>query len=81
LDAEKEKKAPAVNDFSGTMDTVVTSMTSTEGQLQELEKQALQLHRIAEEEAQATAAQDAAAQKQAEHAAKAAHAQPVQASA
>ena len=35
------------------MDTVVTSMTSTEGQLKELEKQALQLQRIAEEEAQA----------------------------
>ena len=33
------------------MDTVVTSMTSTEGQLKELEKQALQLQRIAEEEA------------------------------
>ena len=37
------------------MDTVVTSMTSTEGQLKELEKQALQLQRIAEEEAQAKA--------------------------
>lgn len=44
------------------MDTVVTSMTSTEGQLKELEKQALQLQRIAEEEAQAKAAQEAAAQ-------------------
>ena len=44
------------------MDTVVTSMTSTEGQLKELEKQALQLQRIAEEEAQAKVAQEAAAQ-------------------
>ncbi len=52
------------------MDTVVTTMTSTEGQLKELEKQALQLQRIAEEEAQAKAAQEAAAQKQAEQAAK-----------
>ncbi|MEK9549769.1 NlpC/P60 family protein [Bacillus cereus] len=81
LDAEKEKKATAVNDLSGKMDTVVTSMTSTEGQLKELEKQALQLQRIAEEEAQAKAAQEAAAQKQAEQAAKAAQAQPAQASA
>ena len=44
------------------MDTVVTSMTSTEGQLKELEKQALQLQRIAEEEAQAKAHKKAAAQ-------------------
>ncbi|MEY6550775.1 NlpC/P60 family protein [Bacillus cereus] len=79
LDAEKEKKATAVNDLSGKMDIVVTSMTSTEGQLKELEKQALQLQRIAEEEAQAKAAQEAAAQKQAEQAAKAAQAQPAQA--
>ncbi|WP_253265850.1 coiled-coil domain-containing protein, partial [Bacillus thuringiensis] len=70
LDAEKEKKATAVNDLSGKMDTVVTSMTSTEGQLKELEKQALQLQRIAEEEAQAKAAKEAA---------KAAQAQPAQA--
>ncbi|MGG0455097.1 NlpC/P60 family protein [Bacillus mycoides] len=75
LDVEKEKKATAVNDLSGKMDTVVTSMTSTEGQLKELEKQALQLQRIAEEEAQAKAAQEAAAQKQAEQAAKEAQAQ------
>lgn len=34
------------------MDTVVTSMTSTESQLKDLEKQALQLQRIAEQEAQ-----------------------------
>ena len=51
----KKRKATAVNDLSGKMDTVVTSMTSTEGQLKELEKQALQLQRIAEEEAQAKA--------------------------
>ena len=51
----KREKATAVNDLSGKMDTVVTSMTSTEGQLKELEKQALQLQRIAEEEAQAKA--------------------------
>ncbi|HHT7236015.1 MULTISPECIES: NlpC/P60 family protein [Bacillus] len=79
LDVEKEKKATAVNDLSGKMDTVVTSMTSTEGQLKDLEKQALQLQRIAEEEAQAKAAQEAAAQKQAEQAAKEAQAQPTQA--
>ena len=58
----KREKATAVNDLSGKMDTVVTSMTSTEGQLKELEKQALQLQRIAEEEAQAKVAQEAAAQ-------------------
>ncbi|PGO98985.1 N-acetylmuramoyl-L-alanine amidase [Bacillus cereus] len=75
LDVEKEKKATAVNDLSGKMDTVVTSMTSTEGQLKDLEKQALQLQRIAEEEAQAKAAQEAAAQKQAEQAAKEVQAQ------
>lgn len=75
LDVEKEKKATAVNDLSGKMDTVVTTMTSTESQLQDLEKQALQLQRIAEEEAQAKAAQEAAAQKQAEQAAKEAQAQ------
>ncbi len=63
LTLKKRKKATAVNDLSGKMDTVVTSMTSTEGQLKELEKQALQLQRIAEEEAQAKAAQEAAAQK------------------
>ncbi|MEK0223678.1 NlpC/P60 family protein [Bacillus proteolyticus] len=76
LDVEKEKKATAVNDLSGKMDTVVTTMTSTESQLKDLEKQALQLQRIAEEEAQAKAAQEAAAQKQAEQAAKEAPAQP-----
>ncbi|MBW3491756.1 NlpC/P60 family protein [Bacillus sp. FDAARGOS_1420] len=75
LDVEKEKKATAVNDLSGKMDTVVTTMTSTEGQLKDLEKQALQLQRIAEEEAQAKAAQEVAAQKQAEQAAKEAQAQ------
>ncbi|MFD6506377.1 NlpC/P60 family protein [Bacillus sp. NPDC060175] len=75
LDVEKEKKATAVNDLSGKMDTVVTTMTSTEGQLKDLEKQALQLQRIAEEEAQAKAAQEAAAQKQAEQAAKEVQAQ------
>jgi len=76
LDAEKAKKATAVNDLSSKMDTVVTSMTSTEDQLKDLEKQALQLQRIAEQEAQEKAAQEAAAQKQAEQAAKAAQAQP-----
>ncbi|WP_142348494.1 C40 family peptidase [Bacillus toyonensis] len=70
LDAEKAKKETAVNDLSGKMDTVVTSMTSTEDQLKELEKQALQLQRMAEQEAQAKAAQEAAAQKEAEQAAK-----------
>lgn len=69
LDAEKEKKATAVNDLSGKMDTVVTTMTSTESQLKELEQQALKLQQIAEKEAQEKAAQEAAAQKQAEQAA------------
>ncbi len=76
LDVEKEKKATAVNDLSGKMDTVVTTMTSTEGQLKELEQQALKLQQIAEKEAQAKAAQEAAAQKQAQEAAKEAQAQP-----
>ncbi|MBK5432839.1 NlpC/P60 family protein [Bacillus sp. TH25] len=75
LDVEKEKKATAVNDLSGKMDTVVTTMTSTEGQLKELEQQALKLQQIAEKEAQAKAAQEAAAQKQAQEAAKEAQAQ------
>ncbi|MED1627648.1 UNVERIFIED_CONTAM: N-acetylmuramoyl-L-alanine amidase [Bacillus mycoides] len=75
LDFEKEKKATAVNDLSGKMDTVVTTMTSTEGQLKELEQQALKLQQIAEKEAQEKAAQEAAAQKQAEQAAKEAQAQ------
>lgn len=79
LDAEKAKKATAVNDLSGKMDTVVTSMTSTESQLKDLEKQALQLQRIAEQEAQEKAAQEAAAQKQAEQAAKDAQAPAEQA--
>ncbi|PEW80653.1 N-acetylmuramoyl-L-alanine amidase [Bacillus cereus] len=79
LDAEKAKKSTAVNDLSGKMDTVVTSMTSTESQLKDLEKQALQLQRIAEQEAQEKAAQEAAAQNQAEQAAKDAQAQPAQA--
>ncbi|MGE0993788.1 NlpC/P60 family protein, partial [Bacillus sp. GMa5/2] len=78
LDAEKEKKATAVNDLSGKMDTVVTTMTSTESQLKELEQQALKLQQIAEKEAQEKAAQEAAAQKQAEQAAKDAQAQPAQ---
>ncbi|QIW18563.1 C40 family peptidase [Bacillus thuringiensis serovar andalousiensis] len=78
LDAEKAKKSTAVNDLSGKMDTVVTSMTSTESQLKDLEKQALQLQRIAEQEAQEKAAQEAAAQKQAEQAAKDAQAPTAQ---
>ncbi|MGE7882793.1 NlpC/P60 family protein [Bacillus sp. NPDC094077] len=65
LDAEKEKKATAVNDLSGKMDTVVTTMTSTESQLKDLEKQALQLQRIAEEEAQAKAKAEQEAQAKA----------------
>lgn len=81
LDAEKAKKATAVNDLSGKMDTVVTSMTSTEDQLKELEQQALKLQQIAEKEAQEKAAQEVAAQKQAEQAAQQAQAatQPAQA--
>lgn len=80
LDAEKAKKETAVNDLSGKMDTVVTTMTSTESQLKELEQQALRLQQIAEKEAQEKAAQEAAAQKQAEQA-QAATAQPEQAQA
>ncbi|KAB2441737.1 C40 family peptidase [Bacillus luti] len=81
LDAEKAKKETAVNDLSGKMETVVTTMTSTESQLKELEQQALKLQQIAEKEAQEKAAQEAAAQKQAEQAAQHAQApaQPVQA--
>ncbi|EJR22273.1 hypothetical protein II9_00380 [Bacillus cereus MSX-D12] len=75
LDVEKAKKAAAVNDLSGKMDTVVTSMTSTEEQLKELEQQALKLQQIAEKEAQEKAAQEVAAQKQAEQAAQQAQAQ------
>ncbi|OTW84366.1 N-acetylmuramoyl-L-alanine amidase [Bacillus thuringiensis serovar cameroun] len=78
LDAEKAKKETAVNDLSGKMDTVVTTMTSTESQLKELEQQALKLQQIAEKEAQEKAAQEAAAQKQAEQAAQPAQAQPAQ---
>ncbi|MBC6975189.1 C40 family peptidase [Bacillus sp. Xin] len=80
LDAEKAKKQEAVTDLSGKMDTVVNNMTSTEGQLKELELQALQLQRIAEQEAQEKAAQEAAAKKQAEEAQKqqAAQAAPAQ---
>ncbi|MDH4424046.1 MULTISPECIES: NlpC/P60 family protein [Bacillus] len=77
LDAEKAKKETAVNDLSGKMETVVTTMTSTESQLKELEQQALKLQQIAEKEAQEKAAQEAAAQKQAEQAAQSA--QPAQA--
>ncbi|KAA0764152.1 NlpC/P60 family protein [Bacillus sp. SH5-2] len=81
LDAEKAKKETAVNDLSGKMETVVTTMTSTESQLKELEQQALKLQQIAEKEAQEKAAQEAAAQKQAEQAAQQAQApaQPAQA--
>lgn len=79
LDVEKAKKAAAVNDLSGKMDTVVTSMTSTEDQLKELEQQALKLQQIAEKEAQEKAAQEVAAQKQAEQAAQQAQAQQAQA--
>ena len=60
------------------MDTVVTSMTSTEGQLKELEKQALQLQRIAEEEAQAKAHKKLPL-KTSRASAKSAQAQPAQA--
>ncbi|MGG0253311.1 NlpC/P60 family protein [Bacillus toyonensis] len=75
LDAEKAKKETAVNDLSGKMETVVTTMTSTESQLKELEQQALKLQQIAEKEAQEKAAQEAAAQKQAEQAAQPAQTQ------
>ena len=48
----KSEKETAVNDLSGKMETVVTTMTSTESQLKELEQQALKLQQIAEKEAQ-----------------------------
>lgn len=68
LDTEKAKKQEAVNDLSGKMDTVVNNMTSTEDQLKDLEKQALQLQRMDEEEAKEKAAQEEAAKQQAEKA-------------
>ncbi len=49
---KKQKKQEAVNELSAKMDTVVKNMTSTEGQLKELEKQALYLQQLAEKEEQ-----------------------------
>lgn len=65
LDAEKAKKQEAINEMNGKMETVVSNMSSTEGQLKELEKQALYLQQLAEKEAQEQAAQEVAAQQQA----------------
>ncbi|MEH6888985.1 NlpC/P60 family protein [Bacillus sp. JJ864] len=52
LDAEKAKKKAAVDELSAKMQTVVSGMTSTEGQLKDLEKQALYLQSLAEKAAQ-----------------------------
>ncbi|MGF9964094.1 NlpC/P60 family protein [Bacillus rhizoplanae] len=54
LDAEKAKKQAAIDDLSAKMQTVVNGMTSTEGQLKDLEKQALYLQSLAEQEAKQT---------------------------
>ncbi|PEA52761.1 N-acetylmuramoyl-L-alanine amidase [Bacillus pseudomycoides] len=52
LDAEKAKKQTAVDELSAKMQTVVNGMSSTEGQLKDLEKQALYLQSLAEKAAQ-----------------------------
>ncbi|WP_429753112.1 MULTISPECIES: NlpC/P60 family protein [unclassified Bacillus (in: firmicutes)] len=51
LDAEKAKKQAAVDELSAKMQTVVNGMTSTQDQLKDLEKQALYLQSLAEQEA------------------------------
>ena len=61
LDAEKAKKQTAVDELSAKMQTVVNGMQSTEGQLKDLEKQALYLQSLAEKAAQP--AQQPAAQQ------------------
>ena len=53
LDAQKAQQQAAANDLSAKMQTVVNSMTSTESQLKELEKQALVLQRLSEQQAAA----------------------------
>ncbi|MFI8707051.1 NlpC/P60 family protein [Bacillus sp. NPDC077411] len=52
LDTEKAKKQAAIDELSAKMQTVVNGMTSTEGQLKDLEKQALYLQSLAEKAAQ-----------------------------
>ncbi|HDX9580667.1 TPA: C40 family peptidase [Bacillus pseudomycoides] len=52
LDAEKAKKQSAVDELNAKMQTVVNGMQSTEGQLKDLEKQALYLQSLAEQAAQ-----------------------------
>ncbi|WP_429707049.1 NlpC/P60 family protein [Bacillus rhizoplanae] len=60
LDAEKAKKQAAIDDLSAKMQTVVNGMSSTEAQLKDLEKQALYLQSLAEQqEKQAQQAQPA----------------------
>ncbi|WP_440602927.1 C40 family peptidase [Bacillus sp. GB_SG_008] len=60
LDAEKAKKQAAIDDLSAKMQTVVNGMSSTESQLKDLEKQALYLQSLAEQqEKQAQQAQPA----------------------
>ena len=64
LDAQKAQQQTAANDLSAKMQTVVSSMTSTESQLKDLEKQALVLQRLSEEQAAAAAPAPAQAQAQ-----------------
>ncbi|WP_371932382.1 NlpC/P60 family protein [Bacillus sp. WLY-B-L8] len=52
LDVEKAKKQAAVDELSAKMQTVVNGMSSTEGQLKDLEKQALYLQSLAEKPVQ-----------------------------
>uniref|UniRef100_UPI0033400CB8 C40 family peptidase n=1 Tax=Bacillus cytotoxicus TaxID=580165 RepID=UPI0033400CB8 len=59
LDAEKAKKQSAVDELSAKMQTVVNGMQSTEGQLKDLEKQALYLQSLAEKAAAQPAQQPA----------------------
>ncbi|CAG9612185.1 Peptidoglycan DL-endopeptidase CwlO [Bacillus rhizoplanae] len=66
LDAQKAQQQTAANDLSAKMQTVVSSMTSTEGQLKDLEQQALVLQRISEQQAAAAAPAQAPAPAQAQ---------------
>ncbi|MDC2866134.1 NlpC/P60 family protein [Bacillus sp. BP-3] len=52
LDAEKAKKQTAIDELNAKMQTVVNGMQSTEGQLKDLEKQALYLQSLAEKAVQ-----------------------------
>ncbi|ENQ3105956.1 C40 family peptidase [Bacillus cereus] len=52
LDVEKAKKQTAIDELNAKMQTVVNGMQSTEGQLKDLEKQALYLQSLAEKAVQ-----------------------------